>query len=490
MTRRWKAVLGITAAWALNATAGGALRTAAVFGDHMVLQQGRPVPVWGSAQPGERVTVEFAGQRREARADAGGAWRVTLGPLEASAQPRAMTVRGAAEGDAVTIGDVVVGEVWLCSGQSNMERQLGPRPPQKPLHNWEAEAAAANFPLIRHFGVEHKAGPPTSKDVTGRWEVCSPGTVTNFTAVGYFFGRELHRELNMPVGLLHSSWGGSKAVAWISPGSLESPSEVRALREAATAALATTNFAKPRPTWTPSAMYESMIAPLVPYAIRGAAWYQGESDCGNAAHYRALFPLLIRDWRGRWGQGDFPFVYVQLPNMHDPVPQPADSPWAELREAQTMALAVTNTAMAITIDIGEAHDIHPRNKLDVGRRLAKAALKLAYGRPGEASGPLYRSVKFEGGSALVSFDHAEDGLVARGGGPLKRFEIAGADGRFVWADAAIEGAAVRVSSPQVSAPAAVRYAWADNPEGCNLYNRAGLPASPFRTDGPRGPSRP
>jgi sialate O-acetylesterase len=434
------------------------LKLAAVFSDHMVLQRDRPVPVWGWANAGEKVTVEFDGQTKSATVDSNGKWAVKLDPMQANAESRTLKVNGA------VISDVLVGDVWVCGGQSNMERQLGPRPPQPLILNWEEEVAAANYPLIRHFGVAHKAAREPLQDVTGSWAVCSPQTVKDFTAVGYFFGRELAQELKIPIGLLHSSWGGTGLATWTSKDALGGLPEAQAEITAALAAPAIGSK-------TPGILYQSMIAPLIPFAIKGAIWFQGESGTGLAVPYDKLFQIMITDWRKRWGLGDFPFYFVQLPNG-----SPAT------REAQARALQLPNTGMAITIDVGDPNDVHGPNKAPIGQRLARLALVNTYGRAGESSGPLFQSAGGEGGSIRIQFSHTGGGLVAKDGAPLRRFTIAGEDKAFVPAEAKMEGDTIVVNSPGVPKPVAVRYAWVGVPFDGNLFNGAGLPAAPFRTD--------
>ncbi len=480
-----------------------------LFSDHAVLQQGRPIPVWGTARAGEKVTVEFAGQRVATTAGADGRWQVKLAPLKAGG-PHELTIRG---DNVVTIADVLVGEVWVASGQSNMERQLGLRPPQLPIENWEQEAAAATFDAIRQFRVEPGMENEPRSAVKGSWLVCSPATAKDFSAVGFFFARDLYRKLGVPVGLLFSSVGGTKAQAWMSRATLEASPALREVfaeqakaeadypaalakyqtEEAALLAKwqaesdAATKEGKPAPrkpgpprdprtgTSRPTVLYNAMIAPLIPYGIRGVIWYQGESDCGNPARYRLLFPALITSWRQAWGEGDFPFLFVQL------APYRSNNP--ELREAQFLTgRTVPGTAMVVTTDVGDANDIHPTRKGPVGVRLALAARALAYGEKALAySGPAFTSVRVEGDHVTVAFDHAA-GLAAKDG-PLTGFELAGADGKFVPAEAKIVGETVVVTAPAVPAPAAVRYAWANVPTG-NLVNAAGLPASPFRSNSP------
>jgi sialate O-acetylesterase len=354
-------------------------------------------------------------------------------------------------------------------------------------------------------------------DCKGQWVECSPQTVGHFSAVGYFFGRELHRQLNEPIGLIHSSWGGTPAEAWTSrPALEENPAcepiltrykealaqypqaqaqyeeDMAKWKEAAAQAREAGTPPPRRPSaplgptshWAPAGLYNGMIAPLVSYVVRGAIWYQGESNAGRAYQYRELFPTLIKSWRTAWDRTDFPFLFVQLANYMDRRPEPNESNWAELREAQLMTLDVPNTGMAVIVDIGDAKNIHPKNKQDVGKRLALWALAQTYGKNVVYSGPLYQSMEKKGDKIVLHFDHVGGGLVARGAPDdraLPGFALAGADRRFVWADARIEGETVVVSSPQIADPLAVRYAWADNPV-CSLYNRAGLPASPFRTD--------
>jgi sialate O-acetylesterase len=637
-----------------------------IFGDHMVLQRGIEVPVWGKANPNERVTVEVNGVTGSAAADKEGNWMVRLQPLAAPARaedPVQMTIKGET-GQPIVLRDVLVGDVWTCSGQSNMEW------PVSRSANPDESIASATDPKIRLFRFHHTVSEEPTKTVVGEWEVCSPETVGDFGAVGYFFGRDVRRMTNAPVGLIQNSWGGMPAeaftsaetlasdpafkvlldrkakaretldadraafreklaawekdylaqdvgisdeswaaadfddaswgdmtlpAAWESAGlkidgavwfrrAVDVPSELAGEDmmlslgtiddfdaayvngskvgsvgdENALAPLVKRDYRVPgklvkagrnviavrvfdqhgnggftgRPsqmTFAPagpqalapiplngewkykvekaiepnekvpprpreplgskapnmaSNLFNGMVNPVIPYAIKGVIWYQGESNAGRAEQYRKLFPAMITDWRKQWGQGDFPFLFVQLANFKARAPEPGESDWAELREAQSMALKLPNTAMAVTIDIGEEKDIHPKNKQDVGLRLARAAEHVAYGKELVYSGPNYESMRVEGDKARLTFRHVGSGLEAKGGA-LKGFAVAGADKKFVWADATIDGNEVVVSAKGVDKPIAVRYAWADNPEA-TLYNADGLPASPFRTDDWKG----
>lgn len=624
------------------------LRVASPFGDHMVLQRDLPLPVWGTATPGDKVSVAFAGQKRTVTAGPDGKWRVELKKLKVSTQPREFVVTAvnrSAKAETRKFTDVLVGEVWLCGGQSNMERQLGLRSGQKPIVNWEAEVAAAQYPLIRQLYVAQTRAVTPQDTVTATWTVCSPATSADFSAVGYFFARDLHAALGVPVGIIHSSWGGTPSEAWTSreglqgfpefaealgtlqqqqanaaeakkayaaklarwfaandPGSgtvpWQSPGLIttawetmklpvlweeaghanfdgvawfrksfdvpaawagrdlelnlgaiddvdttwvngtevgatsgwnvpRVYRISAAALRPTGNIiavrvldtagggglwdprlplsvapvglsapplslngpwqarfgseltATNRPpvdntqnSGAPTGLYNGMIAPLIPYALRGVAFYQGEANASRARQYRTLFPALIADWRQRWGQGDFPFLFVQIAPYRGQPP--------EIREAQLIAWQNTrNTAMVVTLDVGDAQDIHPADKGPVGARLALAARAVAYGEKLTYSGPVYNKLTIQGDKAVLSFTHVGDGLVADG--PLEGFTLAGADGVFRPAQAEVVGQTVVVYTPAVPAPVAVRYGWANIAEG-NLFNQAGLPATPFRTD--------
>lgn len=639
------------------ARAGSAeVRLPSIIGDNMVLQQGAKVRIWGKANAGEHVTVSFGKKSASTVADQQGRWQVWLGPLQA-AGPAELTIRGS---NVVTIRNVLVGEVWICSGQSNMEWPL------VNTVNGSAAVAQANYPEIRLFTVAHKTSESPLDDVQGRWVVTTPEDAANFSAVGYFFGREIYQSLKVPVGLINTSWGGTPAEAWTSTAALKSSAELQPILhryESSLKALPETKeayeraiveweeknlhldgenkgealgYADPatstevwpkmdlpkqfeaagllidgavwfrkgvelpaswagkdlvlnlaaiddydvgyfngtrigqtgretpdsymiprkysvpgalvragqnviavrvfdragdggfgragemslrvagvdgadpislRGEWdykielalepkhvdwgtrpelvgasnqnSPSVLYNAMLAPLFPFAIRGAIWYQGESNAGRAYQYRTLFPTMIRNWRSGWGS-DFPFFFVQLPNWRARQDVPSESDWAELREAQAMTLREPHTGMAIAIDIGDGEDLHPRNKRDVGRRLATLALANVYRRPIIPSGPLFDRFRIEGAKVRISFKYAQ-GLKTSDGSAVKGFALAGADRRFVWADARIEGETVVVSSPTISKPVAVRYGWADNPL-VNLYNKADLPAAPFRTD--------
>jgi sialate O-acetylesterase len=615
-----------------------------LFTDNAVLQQGMKVPIWGTADPGERISVEFAGQRVSTTTSPDGKWLVNLSRLKAGG-PHTLTISGR---NKIVLTNILVGEVWICSGQSNMERQLGPRAGQQPITNWEQEVAAANYPEIRHFGVAQTKAFAPIQTVQGSWAVCSSETVSNFTAVGYFFGRDLYQARHVPIGLIHSSWGGTPAEAWTSeaalntlpdfaeplahvkrlvadpaqgrretqarqdewyrakdPGTTANPPwsvtdldtnswktmtlptywenagypgfdgtfwfrrtvelpdnwdgsdvelhlgavddndttwvngsqvgatmgwdvprvyrlsagvlkrgtnviAVRVLDTGANGGLwggddpmrlivnagGKTNSISLTGPWlckqgvslidvgwpptdysqsssAPTVLYNGMIAPLLPYAIRGVIWYQGESNVGRERQYRTLFPTMIADWRQAWGEGNLPFLFVQIAPFRDSSP--------EIREAQLLSWQhTTNVAMVVTIDCGDANDIHPPHKQPVGARLALAARALAYGEKLEYSGPVFESMKIKGANAILAFTHPGGGLIAKDG-PLQGFTIAGADKVFHPAHAEIRGNTVVVSSEAVSQPVAVRYGWARAPEG-NLYNRAGLPASPFRTD--------
>jgi sialate O-acetylesterase len=613
-----------------------------LFCEHAVLQQGMPIPVWGTADENERVTVTLAGET-VSTVTRGGKWSVRLRALPAGG-PHVLTVMGK---NRLEIADVLIGEVWVCSGQSNMERQLGLRDGQQPIKNWQAEAAAAEFQQVRHFGVAQRLALDPQPRVDGRWLVCTPQTAPEFSAVGFFFGRALHLARGTPVGLIHSAWGGTPAEAWTSPngiaeipelaevaarldrvrhdpvgaraeferelahwfevndagsasrtpwsaecfdtsawsvmrlpsfwekaglpgfdgvvwyrcevdvpaswsgheaelhlgavddidatwvngrfvgsggewlrprvyrlpaGTLKPGHNVVAVRVLDTGGgggmwgggdtmrlvceadperplelagewrykvSVTMRNAPPPPidpstgSGTPTVLYNGMIAPLQPYAIRGVIWYQGEANSGQAQLYRRLFPNLVADWRRAWGQGDFPFLYVQIAPFNEMPP--------EIREAQRLSLAtIPNSAMVVTLDVGDANDIHPADKKPVGERLALAAQALAYGEKIEYSGPLFASVRVAGDRAVLTFTHLGGGLVAKGG-ELKGFMIAGADQVFHTARATIVGDTVEVTADGVPAPTTVRYAWANVPEG-NLFNRVDLPASPFATD--------
>jgi sialate O-acetylesterase len=511
---------------ALAPCARAEVRLASPFTTHMVLQRDMKVPVWGTADPGETVTVQFAGQKVSATADAGGNWRVELEPMKVSAESRSLIVTGSDTAQPIALDDVLVGEVWLASGQSNMDFSMSKKVKYfAGVANEEQEIAAANHPLLRMFtGAACKAYTP-EMTVTGAWQVCTPETAPAFSAVAYFFGRDLQQEIKMPVGIITEAYGASTAESWIDRGTMASDPQLKPMLDRFDAAVESFRTYRPAVVAAPrsedvnatnetvtatnaaatgtnrvararrrgpsgprdpvqdqhnaTVLFNGMIYPVVPFAIRGVIWYQGESIVGGKAGI-ALYPhvqaALISDWRALWGEGDFPFYIVQLPGQE----AASNSPW--VREAQATVLSLPDTGMAVTTDIGEAHNVHPKDKQDVGDRLSRIALAKVYGGKIEYSGPVYESMKVEGGTIRVSFTHLGGGLVARGGGPLKWFEISGADRKFVPADAKIDGDTVVVSSPDVAAPVAVRYAWVNFPDGCNLFNAAGLPAAQFRTD--------
>jgi sialate O-acetylesterase len=445
------------------------LKLAALFSDHMVIQREKPVPVWGWADAGENITVEFAGQKKNATADANGKWLVKLDPLTASAESRTLTVQSTKPGRKLQIADVLVGEVWLGSGQSNMAMRVSNS------KNYPAEQTTADLPLIRGFNEESKASAKAQADGSGKWTVCSPETVGTFSATLYFFGRELHRELNVPIGLINSSVGGTPIESWI-PADVQNPkSKKPAASKPKTPA--GKKPAKAEPKNITGGLFNGKIAPLIPYALRGLLWYQGEANThpGKGAHYQNQLILLVTDWRKRWNE-ELPFAWVQLPNYNRP-----GEGWSLVREAMLKSLRLPNTGMAITLDLGEANDIHPKNKQDVGRRLSLWALGTVYEKKVPAiSGPLPDGHEIKGSQVIVTFKHTEGGLVAKDG-ELTGFLIAGPDKQWKPGQAAIHGDKVIITSPEVAKPSAVRYAWA-SVAVCNLHNGAGLPASPFRTD--------
>jgi sialate O-acetylesterase len=625
-----------------------------LFSDNMVLQRDITLPIWGTAEAGGNVTVEIKDQVKTTTVQEDGQWKVHLDKMPAGG-PYELLVIGE---DTTIFKNVMVGEVWICSGQSNMEMALSG---WGKIDNYEEEIANAVYPNIRLFQVKHTTStlPLDTVNCPG-WNECSPGIIPEFSAVAYFFGRKLHKELNIPVGLIHTSWGGTPAESWTSAEALkkmpdfknevelievtkdvqqqtieEYQAELKLWDEKTKAGDA--GFKNGQPIWNnpalklsgwktmnlparwenagypyldgimwfrkeiylpakmagtdlmlhlgpvndiditwfngvkvgsmsdasmprdykipksivkagknvivvnvqdvgysggiwgkahqlfiengkgkkvslagdwlckigfdtkilgkkprspadpnrPTVLFNAMLNPLIPFAIRGAIWYQGESNAGRAYQYQTLFPAMIKDWRSQWDQGDFLFLFVQLANFKPLQTEPQDDDWAELREAQLMTLSLPNTGMASAIDIGDADDIHPKNKQEVGRRLALNALHLAYGKNIVYSGPIYKSMKIEGNKIRLNFDHIVGGLEARKGKVLKGFAIAGDDKKFVWANAEIDSETIIVSKPGLDRPVAVRYAWAANPVG-NLYNKDGLPASPFRTDSWKG----
>lgn len=474
----------ILAIGALALTARAELRLPHILGDHMVLQAGQPVPIWGWADPGEAVTVRFAGQTKQATAGSDGRWQVRLDPLETSREGAELVVSAK---ETLTVADVLVGEAWLCSGQSNMEKPIGEQRGQKPVFNAEEEIRGANFPQIRLFKIKKARSPKPEADLTGEWVVCSPETIDKikFSAAGYFFGRKLHTVLNVPVGLIDSTWGGTRIEVWTAP---EGFAAVPSLAEFAAAA------GKPDARVEgsqPSNLYHAMIHPLVPFALRGVIWYQGESnvlDVDDGARYFDKSLALVGGWRQVWKQ-DLAFYYVQIAPFlyHVSIPDRVSSPEAAPRlcEAQAAFQRIPHTGMIVTTDLAEdLFDIHPRNKKDVGERLARWALAKDYGQTAvEVSGPVFREMEVSGSSAILRFDHLGGGLASRDNKPLTWFTISGADGAFHPATAKIDGDTVVVTSPRVSTPKVVRFGW-DEAARPNLINKAGLPAVPFRTDNP------
>jgi len=454
---------------------GAAVKCGPLFGDHMVLQRERPVPVWGEAAPGEAVTVEFASQTKAATADAAGRWRLTLDALATSATGRVLTVRGT---NTLTFSDVLVGEVWFCSGQSNMEKQLGPRKGQKPTDNYELETAAANYPLLRLYQVPHAAQKATAPKVF-QWLPCTPEnlSVSEFSAAGYFFGVQVLQTLGVPVGLIHSSFGGTLIDAWMPAEAFTGPLAGLEKRK---------YFA-----WVkgvqPTELYQSMVTPYAPYALRGFLWYQGEANLMEAdvALYGAKQTALIASWRKAWGLPDAPFYGVLLAPMDyskwDKFPVDAGGLPA-FWEQQEKALSAPHTDYIVTTDlVSNYHEIHPTNKRDVGLRLAALALNETYGRTDlPAHGPTFAEAQAAEGTLKLTFTHA-DGLRTRDGLAPSGFTVAGADQVFHPATARIEAGKVVLTSPDVVQPIAVRFAWHENPP-VNLINAAALPAAPFRTD--------
>lgn len=475
----WGAAMLLASVAVTAAPARANVSLPSVIGSHMVLQRNEPCPIWGWADPNEQVTVRFNGQKQTTTADADGNWMVRLKPMGANAKPQTLTVAGK---NTVSLEDVLVGEVWLCSGQSNMEWTVNA------VDNAQQEIANANNPLIRHIKIPHRPSIRPEKNVpSDGWKLTTPQNVPSFTAVGYFFGREINKELNVPVGLIGSNWGGTRIEPWTPPVGFQHTPALKDIAEKLNTYPLMTYGKDPKDPLktvaninfqTPLALYNGMIHPLVPFAIRGALWYQGESNNGEGMLYYEKMKALIDGWRTVWNKPDMPFYFVQLAPYHYGGDQ---TRLAEIWNAQREALNIPYTGMAVTTDIGNIKDIHPRNKQEVGRRLALWALSETYDRPvKEFSGPLFRSARVEGKQIRVRFTHTAGALVSRDNKPLTHFQIAGKDGKYVPAQAEIDGETVVVSSPDVPKPVSVRFAWHEEAEP-NLANRVGLPASPFRS---------
>ncbi len=472
-----------------------------MLSDHAVLQRDAPVHIWGTADPGENVTVSFHGQKQTGTADGLGHWSVYLRPEHAGG-PYTLTVEGS---NTVTRGDILVGDVWFASGQSNMELPLKGFPGSAVLKNGPQEIAAATQPRMHLLRFPHASSPYEQRDEDAVWTLCTPETATDFSAVAYFFGRAIEANQQVPVGLIDSTWGGTPASAWVSLDGLsadaslmgefaarvpmvedqadvsakaaEEKREDEAARKAGQSAPKHAWHPDPA-SYEPAGLFNGMVAPATDYTIKGVIWYQGETDSSadRAGLYERVFPALITDWRARWREGDFPFLFVQISSFAS---TPAET-WGAVREAQRRTLKLAGTAMAVTLDVGEPGNVHPADKQTVGTRLALAAQAVAYGQMREWSGPLFRQATAEGGGLRVYFTHAA-GLTARGG-VLQGFEVAGADRRFVAANARVDGDAVVVRADSVERPEYVRYAWANAPTGANLFNASGLPASTFTSE--------
>jgi sialate O-acetylesterase len=492
-------------AWCCAATVAQAdVKLPALFTDHMVLQRDQKNKVWGWAEPGEGVKVTLGSQTKEATAGPDKKWIVTLDPLPVGG-PHTLSVSGK---NKLEVKDILVGEVWVCSGQSNMQWAINS------TNDSDLEKLTAKFPQIRFISVPQVGTQEPQDDFKGAWSVCSPETVGDFSAVGYLFGRQLHQTLGVPIGLIDDAWGGSACEAWIRRDILAADPQykplmdrwegieknydqnVAAFNERVAKAKAEGKAPPPgnqhpdgqmRGNSRPGNIYNGVLKPTIGYGIRGAIWYQGESNAGRAYQYRELFPLMIKSWREEWAQGDFPFYYVQLADFRAEKTEPGDSDWAELREAQTMTMSkLSKTGQAVIIDIGEGKDIHPKNKQDVAKRLARWALANDYGVNVPFRSPEYKSMDVKDGKVTIKFDHVAGGFRPFDVNEVRGFAIAGEDQKWVWAQAKVTGPdTVEVWSDAVKAPAAVRYAWSDNPV-VNLYSNAGLPVTPFRTDDWKG----
>jgi sialate O-acetylesterase len=470
-------VLSLLLAPALRAE----LKLPALFSDGAVLQRGQPIPVWGWSQPGAELHVLLGEELHKTRADAFGRWAVEFAPRKVGAPLRLVVET---QGGRLQRNGLLVGEVWICSGQSNMEWAL------ERAMNAKQEIAGAQDEGLRLFRVQRRASLTPTTDVEARWTACTAETAAKFSGVGYFFGRHLREQLEVPVGLIQSAWGGTSAQTWTSHEGLMLEQGCWPEYERWQARIAGDKSGKiAKDKNRPGNLYRGMLHPLVPYAMRGVIWYQGENNASRAFEYRSVFPNLIRDWRRVWALGPhqmhprepraFPFLFVQLANYtvrRNPLS------WAELREAQELALELPATGMAVTIDIGNPKDIHPRNKQEVGRRLALIARKQVYGESSLlASGPRFARARFAGQTVTVECRDVADALRTRDGQAPSSFEVAGADRKFYPAQARIDGQFVLVSSPRVPAPVAVRYGWSDAPH-CNVTDSTGLPLAPFRSD--------
>ncbi|MDG1138790.1 MAG: sialate O-acetylesterase [Opitutales bacterium] len=493
--------------------ATGEIRTPAVIGNHMVLQQNHPNPIWGWDKPGQSIEVTISGQNHKAVANSKGYWRVVLSPMKSSNSPKEMIIQGSAD---LKYKNILVGEVWLCSGQSNMGWGLGQ------ADDSDLESMSAKLPNLRLISVPQLGTQKPQDDFIGKWEQTTPESVINFSAIGYLFGRRLHQVLDVPVGLIDNAWGGSACEAWIPRHRLNQLAVAKPYLETWRKTEAEFDFEKlqvayeknmkawkakasvrkegialkrkpraPRNQLTgqhrPANLYNGMLNPIIGYGIKGAIWYQGESNTGRGHAYREVFPLMIQSWRDAWQQGDFPFYWVQLADYMNEAPEPStEQTWPELREAQTFTLnKLKNVGEAVIIDVGEGRNIHPRNKQIVANRLVRSALAKDYGREIPHQSPRYQSMEIKGNKIILTFDHVGEGLYCFDIPEAKGFAICGEDQDFVWAKAKLLGRGkVEVWAQSIKKPIAVRYGWADNPV-CNLYRRDGsvtLPMTPFRTD--------
>ncbi len=494
-------VVAVASTCLLCAAASAEVKPNQLFSDHAVLQSGMSVPVWGTADPGEKIVVAFAGQKRVTNAQADGRWLVRLGKLKPGG-PFVMKITGK---NVVTISDVLVGEDWVGSGQSNMAFPISAKVASYAgIQDEDREIAAANYPQLRIFMAVTKKSYEPQAEIGGEWKIATPENAPAFSAVAYLFGRNLNKELKEPVGMVVVAFGASTAESWISRPVLAADPQLKPMLDHLddlnqfykAHPNATTDQApylpqtinsrpgKPGPLrdpvqdqHQPTVLYNGMVHPIIPFAIRGVIWYQGESIVGGKAGV-ALYPhvmeALVKDWRQQWGEGNFPFYCVQLP----PLKNSSNNPM--VREGQAQLLSLPNTGMAVTLDVGDPANVHPKNKEPVGDRLSRLALANVYGRKIEFSGPVFAGMKVDGVSIIIHFSHAA-GLTSKDG-PLQWFQVAGPDGRYVNASANIQGENVIVHSEEVASPVSVRYAWDNYPDGANLVNGAGLPAAPFRTD--------